>query len=130
MKPFPTLLLQASALMYGFISFHPFADGNKSTALMTTAFFLFLNGHSLEIKADAPEFTKSVAVRCLDSAHDTDEEIARIANWVKKNTTSGGLTRQLYKIKLKNPLLGELLMLVAMESWNAGARNIFRKFVH
>src|SRR5579859_6314736 len=47
MKPFPTLLLQASALMYGFISFHPFADGNKRTALMTTAFFLFLNGHSL-----------------------------------------------------------------------------------
>jgi death-on-curing protein len=130
MRPFPTLLSQASALMYGFISFHPFADGNKRTALMTTAFFLFLNGHSLEIKEDAPDFTKRVAERCLDSAHDTDEEIARIAGWILKNTTSGGVTRQLYKIKLKNPLFGELLMLFAVQFWNAGVREVFRRFAH
>ncbi len=67
--PFPTLLAQASALMYGFITFHPFADGNKRTALMTTAFFFFLNGHTLLISPDAPEFTKSIAERCLDSEH-------------------------------------------------------------
>jgi death-on-curing protein len=65
--PFPTFLLQGSALMYGFITFHPFTDGNKRTALMTTAFFFFLNGHTLLIGSDAPEFTKSIAERCLDS---------------------------------------------------------------
>jgi len=39
--PFPTLLKRAAATMYAYITFHPFADGNKRTSLMTTSFFSF-----------------------------------------------------------------------------------------
>ena len=83
--PFPTLVTKASAIMYAFITFHPFTDGNKRTALISTAYFLYINGYRLEIPDDAPEFTKSVAVRCLDSEnHSVEEEITRIAQWIQE----------------------------------------------
>lgn len=127
--PFPTFLSQGAALMYGFITFHPFTDGNKRTALMTTAFFFFINGHTLSIRSDAPEFTKSIAERCLDSEHNTEEEIKRISLWLKANTTSRRLTRLLYMIRRKNSRVGELLMLVAVEFWNSGAQQVFRRYL-
>lgn len=65
--PFPTLITRASAILYSFVTFHPYADGNKRTSLVTASFFLFLNGYSFDIPNDAPEFTKNVALRCLDS---------------------------------------------------------------
>ncbi len=40
--PFPGLLKRAAAIMYAYITFHPFADGNKRTGLMTTSFFFFI----------------------------------------------------------------------------------------
>ncbi|MFQ6095182.1 MAG: Fic family protein [Candidatus Bathyarchaeia archaeon] len=36
-RPFPRLFLRAAALLYSFIVFHPFVDGNKRTAFQTTS---------------------------------------------------------------------------------------------
>ena len=87
--PFPSLLSKISALMYAYINFHPFADGNKRTALMTTAFFCFINGYEMTISDDAPEFTRDVAKRTADTPnHDTATEILHISNWLRPKITS------------------------------------------
>ena len=51
-------------MMYAYISFHPFADGNKRTGLMTTSFFFLINGYTFTITSDAPEFAVETARRC------------------------------------------------------------------
>jgi len=82
--PFPSLLSKAAALMYAYTCFHPFADGNKRTALMTTSFFLEMNSYSLDIPDDAPEFARELAMRTLDTVgHDPTSKIRRVANWLK-----------------------------------------------
>ena len=82
--PFPSLLLKAGALMYAYTCFHPYSDGNKRTALMTTSFFFELNSYSLDIPDDAPEFARELALRTLDTAgHDPSFEIKRVADWLK-----------------------------------------------
>ena len=87
--PFPSLLSKISALMYAYINFHPFTDGNKRTALMTTAFFCFINGYEMNITDDAPEFTKNVAMRTADNPdHNTALEIHNISDWLRPRITS------------------------------------------
>jgi death-on-curing protein len=82
--PFPSLLLKAGALMYAYTCFHPYSDGNKRTALMTTSFFFELNSYSLDIPDDAPEFARELALRTLDTAgHDPSFEIRRVGDWLK-----------------------------------------------
>ena|SRR5437867_1495285 len=55
--PSPGLLLRASAMMFAYVNFHAWADGNKRTALMTTAFFFFLNQYGFDITSDSADFT-------------------------------------------------------------------------
>src|SRR2546425_12306179 len=62
-SPFPTLSKRAAAMIYAFVTFHPFVDGNKRTALMATSYFLYINGYSLQLTEDSPEFTRNVAAR-------------------------------------------------------------------
>ena len=85
--------------MYAYINFHPFADGNKRTALMTTAFFCFLNGYELRITDDAPLFTKDVASRTADTeGHDTATEIRNIENWLKPRIISNYSLRLTFRL--------------------------------
>lgn len=82
--PFPNLLMRAAAMMYAYITFHPFADGNKRTSLMTTSFFFFINGYTFRITDDAPDFALETARRCeRPEGHSPTEEITRISNWLK-----------------------------------------------
>jgi hypothetical protein len=59
--PFPHFLHKATVLMETIINFHPFADGNKRTALLATFYFLYWNGYDLIIPEDADEFTIEIA---------------------------------------------------------------------
>jgi len=43
-EQFPTLVEKAAALMHSLAAHHLFADGNKRTAMMATAYFLERNG--------------------------------------------------------------------------------------
>ena len=47
-----TLAEMAAAYLFHIARNHPFVDGNKRTALMTTLIFLGLNGRSLEARDD------------------------------------------------------------------------------
>ena len=63
-KPFPKLFMKAAAVLYSFITFHPFVDGNKRTAFETTKMFLRLNGYELIVSAnDGVAFTRALEDR-------------------------------------------------------------------
>ncbi len=79
-KPFPKLYLKAAAILYSFITFHPFVDANKRTAFETTRVFLRLNGYQVRVKADeGVAFTKAIADLKV-------VEIDEIAEWIKKHS--------------------------------------------
>lgn len=79
-KPFPKLFMKAAAMLFSFITFHPFVDGNKRTAFETTKMFLRLNGYELLTSAnDGVAFTRAIANREII---DIDE----IAIWLKERS--------------------------------------------
>ena len=41
-------------MMYAYVAFHQFSDGNKRTALMVTSFFFFLNGFIFTLEMILP----------------------------------------------------------------------------
>jgi death-on-curing protein len=46
-KFFPAIIEQSASLLEAMIKYHPFVDGNKRTATITTLFYLEDNGYSL-----------------------------------------------------------------------------------
>ncbi len=124
--PFPTLITRASAILYSFVTFHPYADGNKRTSLVTASFFLFLNGYSFDIPNDAPEFTKNVALRCLDSEeHSTSEEIQRIAKWLRPHVSQTALMKIFYHSSRNRDksVLAQAIWVFGFTFWNQVALN-------
>jgi len=117
--PFPSLLSKISALMYAYINFHPFTDGNKRTALMTTAFFCFINGYDMTITDDAPEFTKDVARRTADNSdHDTATEIQNISSWLGSRIKSNLGLRLTYRLMYSSlPKDASEEVIFASRSW-------------
>lgn len=79
---YPTLWLQAAAMLHSLIKNHPFTDGNKRTGFFSTVRFLRLNGYKLKaVKKEVVEF--SVAV---DNENPSLEEIAA---WLKRHSKKG-----------------------------------------
>jgi death-on-curing protein len=70
---------KAAAYFESFARHHIFTDGNKRTALVASARFLFLNGYEL-VASDraAEEFTLKVAVKKLG--------VKAVAAWLKRNS--------------------------------------------
>ncbi len=75
--PYKDVFAKAAALLYAVISFHPFVDGNKRTALLVTSLFLALNGYQFRYPSDTVEKTIAIAEGKID--------IPAIANWLKSN---------------------------------------------
>lgn len=73
--PHKDIFTKAAALLYAVITFHPFVDGNKRTALLLTSLFLALNGYQFEYPSDTVEKTIAIAKGEL--------EIPMIATWLK-----------------------------------------------
>jgi len=122
--PFPTFCTRASAILYAFIAFHPYADGNKRTALVVTSFFCFMNGYALNISDDAPDFTKSVAVRCLDTAeHSAGEEVKRIMEWLLPNLSQGRIMRLFHHLshRRQRSLAAKTIWVIGFTVWNEAA---------
>jgi len=79
-KPFPKLFLKAAAILYSFIMFHPFVDGNKRTAFQTTRIFLRLNGYEFSVEPDeGVRFTRAIADQKVT-------EIQEIVRWLRKHS--------------------------------------------
>ncbi len=96
--PFPNLLKRAAAMMYAYITFHPFADGNKRTSLMTSSFFFFINGYTFRITDDAPDFALETARRCeREEGHSPSHEIERISTWLRSRIGYSVFTLATYR---------------------------------
>jgi len=79
-QPFPKLFLKAGAILYSFITFHPFVDGNKRTAFESTRIFLRLNGHELVVqKKEGINFTRAIADGKIT-------KVEEITEWLKEHS--------------------------------------------
>lgn len=74
------IFTKAAALISSLILNHPFDDGNKRTALLTTMLFFELNGHELTIKEFSEETYEFVVG--IDLKHYGFEGII---TWLKKH---------------------------------------------
>lgn len=72
---FPDLVSKVAALIHSLIAFHPFADGNKRTALVAADVCLRLNGYRLVPSSEVEPFFWAVA----RGEKETDE----ITAWLK-----------------------------------------------
>lgn len=76
---YPTIFLKAGALLQSLCMNHPFTDGNKRTAWMSTKRFLFLNGFHLKAEAKA-------AVDFMIQVDNEKLELPVIVSWLKKHS--------------------------------------------
>jgi death-on-curing protein len=76
---FPHVLHRATVNMHSIINFHPFVDGNKRVALLSTYYYLIWNGYKFNIPYTADEFTIRIARDHLG--------LTQILEWLKSNTT-------------------------------------------
>jgi death on curing protein len=78
-EPGSSIFELAAALCFGVAKNHPFNDGNKRTALLSTRAFLYLNGQVLEpSQQDEVETMLAVASGALDEQ--------RLAVWLRLNS--------------------------------------------
>lgn len=80
-RPNANLYDLAASLGYGIAINHPFADGNKRTALIVMAVFLELNGSSLM----APEVEVVEMMLGVASGKVTERELS---SWLERNSTN------------------------------------------
>ena len=63
---YPTIFHKAAAMAESLIKNHPCLDGNKRTAITSTALFLLINGYTLEVsQKELVDFTISLATKKL-----------------------------------------------------------------
>lgn len=59
---YPGLFLKAAVLLEALVNYHPFIDGNKRTAWLTTKVFLAMNGrHLIAKKTEEMNFVVAIA---------------------------------------------------------------------
>lgn len=76
---YPTLFLKAAALLRGIVGDHPFADGNKRTAMLVGITLIEINGHLFSAqKGEIEDFAVRVAVEHLS--------VEDIAVWLEQHS--------------------------------------------
>lgn len=83
-----------------------------------------MNGYSFSIPDDAPDFTRSVAERCLDTMeHSTSEEVERIAGWLQPNLGRSRVMRLFYYLtrKRQTSLFSRAIWVIGFIIWNETA---------
>ncbi len=76
---YPTIFEKTAALIQSLILNHPFDDGNKRTAITSSARFLFINGWLLHLPLEeAMQFTLDIDSHRLN--------FDRIVLWLKKHS--------------------------------------------
>jgi death on curing protein len=116
--PSPGLLARAGALMFAYVNFHAWADGNKRTALMTTAFFFHLNQYGFDITPDSADFTLQVAESWIKNPNALPiEEIGKIVNWLRPRVSPPGLLRGPGRFLVNHTALDEEGWEIALKPW-------------
>ena len=116
--PNPGLLLRAGAMMFAYVNFHAWADGNKRTALMSTAFFFFLNQYGFNITLDSPDFTVEIAESWIkNNTNPPIVEIRKIADWLRPRVALPGLSYAVNRFSMRNTKLDDKSWEIFLEPW-------------
>jgi death-on-curing protein len=76
---YPTIFLKAGALLQSLCLNHPFTDGNKRTAWLSTKRFLHINGYHLKgERKEAADFMVNV--------DNTKPDLRYISSWLKNHS--------------------------------------------
>lgn len=86
--PYDTIFKQAACLMENIIRLHPFPDGNKRTALLTTYIFLAVNEKYMVVPLDTIRFMVNVAESGARADDEVDRLVSDIAAWLEKRTAT------------------------------------------
>lgn len=76
---YPTIYEKAAVYIRNIVGDHPFADGNKRTAITVGGIFLMRNGHRMTAK---PKELEDFAVKIVVDKLNVQE----IANWLQTNS--------------------------------------------
>lgn len=76
---YPNVFAKAAALIHSLVLNHPFVDGNKRTAVVATARFLFINGFALKV-------TKGELVNLPIKIDSKELDLESAAFWLKKHS--------------------------------------------
>lgn len=76
---YPDIFLKAAAFMHGLMMNHPFVDGNKRTATVSMARFLFINGYNLTAG-------QKDLVNAALNLESKKWAIGKLAKWLKNNS--------------------------------------------
>ena len=80
------VFLKAAAILEGIIRWHPFADGNKRTALATAVYYLTLEGYATALPLSAVRYTVEIAENNDTDTVSTQKLIREIAIWFKEHS--------------------------------------------
>lgn len=77
---------KAAALLEGMIRWHPFADGNKRTALLTMTYYLKLEGYGFALPLSAVRYTVKIAKNTHNDEKNTKKLLKEITNWIDNHS--------------------------------------------
>jgi prophage maintenance system killer protein len=128
--PSPGLLQRAGAMMFAYVLFHAWNDGNKRTALLTTDYFFFLNDYTLVLTEDAPFWTRDFYLRCIDPSSSTIDRIEEACSWFRKRLIpiASGMGRGLTAFLVRNNMLDPIGREIILDAWLAGTAKRFAEF--
>lgn len=82
---------KAASILEGIIRWHPFADGNKRTALLATIYYLKLEGYGLAVPLSAVRYTVTIAKNNNTDDKSTQKLIKKISRWLRAHSGSSKL---------------------------------------
>ena len=136
--PYDNVYSRAASLLEGIIRWHPFADGNKRTALLTMVYYLKLEGYGIILSLNTVRYSVKIAEHEDKDENDTKVFLKDITLWIKNHS---GKTKQELNIKIwlyvqaPNSILRFLLKLgfknyVVKKVSNALAFDIYPEYIN
>ncbi len=95
--PYDNVYSRAASLLEGIIRWHPFADGNKRTALLTMVYYLKLEGYGIILPLNAVRYTVKIAKHESNDENDNEKFLKDITLWIKNHA---GKTKQELDVKM------------------------------
>ncbi len=83
---YPDVYTKAASLLEGIIRWHPFADGNKRTALLTMIYFLKLEGYGMALPLSAIRYSVKIAKNRQVDEGNTKKLIRDISIWIDQHS--------------------------------------------
>jgi len=80
---YPTIFLKAASLLQSLCLNHPFSDGNKRTAWLSTKRFLYINSYHLKAE-------RMKAADFMVWVDNKKPEIGKISSWLRKHSKKMG----------------------------------------